>query len=180
MENTDATVALCATVSLRSMLPLLKRPEREVQLEAIKAISHLTNDSQADTVRTAREFAGQRPIVIVTTGILVLSLAYIFLLPVVFERFIGCPDIVKIVLSVLLIAPLALGMGMPFPLGLDRLAESAPDFIPWAWGINGFASVMSAVLATLLAIEFGFSAVVLLAATMYLGASQLLSRRART
>ena len=126
------------------------------------------------------EAMGQRPIVIVTTGILVLSLAYIFLLPVVFERFIGYPDIVKIVLSVLLIAPLALGMGMPFPLGLDRLAESAPDFIPWAWGINGFASVMSAVLATLLAIEFGFSAVVLLAATMYLGASQLLSRRART
>ena len=33
------------------ILPLLKRPEREVQIEAIKAIAHLTNDSQADTVR---------------------------------------------------------------------------------------------------------------------------------
>lgn len=33
------------------ILPMLKRPEREVQLEAIKAISHLTNDSQAESIR---------------------------------------------------------------------------------------------------------------------------------
>ena len=30
---------------------MLKRPEREIQLETIRAIAHLTNDSQADTVR---------------------------------------------------------------------------------------------------------------------------------
>ena len=36
---------------IKKILPMLQRPEREVQLEAIKAISHLTNDSQADTVR---------------------------------------------------------------------------------------------------------------------------------
>ncbi|MCG8371833.1 MAG: HEAT repeat domain-containing protein [Proteobacteria bacterium] len=33
------------------ILPMLKRPEREIQLESIKAIAHLTNDSQAETVR---------------------------------------------------------------------------------------------------------------------------------
>jgi serine/threonine-protein kinase len=33
------------------ILPLLKRADKEVQLEAIKAISHLANDSQADSVR---------------------------------------------------------------------------------------------------------------------------------
>jgi hypothetical protein len=38
-----------------------------------------------------------------------------------------------------------------------------PDFIPWAWGINGFASVLSASLVTLLAIEFGFTVVALFA-----------------
>ncbi len=36
---------------ITKLLPMLQRPEREVQIEAIKAISHLTNDSQADTVR---------------------------------------------------------------------------------------------------------------------------------
>ena len=79
-------------------------------------------------------------------------------------------------MSVALIAPLAMCMGMPFPLGLRRVAQAAPDFIPWAWGINGFASVVSAVLATLLAIEFGFNVVVLLALMMYLASVQLAPR----
>jgi hypothetical protein len=39
--------------------------------------------------------------------------------------------------------------------------------VPWAWGINGFASVVSAVLATLLAIEFGFNVVIVLALLLY-------------
>lgn len=81
----------------------------------------------------------------------------------------------KIALSVALIAPLAVGMGMPFPLGLRRLAGTAPDFIPWAWGINGFASVMSAVLATLLAIELGFNFVVVLALAMYALAARIIA-----
>jgi len=63
---------------------------------------------------------------------------------------------------------------MPFPLGLNRAATLAPGFIPWAWGINGFASVISAALATLLAIAFGFSAVVMLALVLYTGAAMLL------
>ncbi len=36
---------------IAQILPMLKRPDREIQLEAIKAISHLSNDSQAETVR---------------------------------------------------------------------------------------------------------------------------------
>jgi hypothetical protein len=47
------------------------------------------------------------------------------------------------------------------------LSQSAPGFVPWAWGINGFASVVSAVLATLLAIEFGFNAVIVIALVFY-------------
>jgi len=36
---------------ISKILPMLQRQEREVQIEAIKAIANLTNDSQADTVR---------------------------------------------------------------------------------------------------------------------------------
>jgi hypothetical protein len=71
------------------------------------------------------------------------------------------------VLSLALIAPLGFFMGMPFPLGLARLSQQAPGFVPWAWGINGFASVVSAVLATLLAIEFGFNVVIVTALVLY-------------
>ena len=67
----------------------------------------------------------------------------------------------------LLIAPLAMCMGVPFPTGMRRLAATCEDAIPWAWAINGFASVVGAVLATLLAIHLGFAAVILLAVLIY-------------
>jgi len=116
------------------------------------------------------------PVTIAVGGVAVITLFYVFLLPIVFRQFMGLADGIKIVMSVVLIAPLAFCMGMPFPLGLKRLAERAPDFIPWAWGINGFASVMSAALATLLAIEFGFTAVLLFALLFYAGAALILRK----
>ncbi len=104
---------------------------------------------------------------VAVAGIASFALLYLVVLPAVFEHLIGLPDAAKITVSVLLIAPLAFCMGMPFPLGLARVSQSAPGFIPWAWGINGFASVVSAVLATLLAIRFGFDTVVFAALLMY-------------
>lgn len=62
-------------------------------------------------------------------------------------------------------------MGMPFPLGLTSISIGAVSLTPWAWGINGCASVVSAVLASLLAIHFGFNLVILIAMTCYLVAA---------
>lgn len=115
----------------------------------------------------------RRAIALAVAGILAIALSYLLVLPLVFDRLISYPDPLKIAVSVALIAPLAICMGMPFPLGLKRVAQAAPDFIPWAWGINGFASVVSAVLATLLAIGFGFNVVILLALAMYVASVQL-------
>ena len=106
-----------------------------------------------------------------------IALIYVWLLPLAFGRYIGLPDGARVVISLALIAPLAFFMGMPFPLGLGRLARQAPEFIPWAWGINGFASVISAALATLLAIEFGFTAVLLAALVLYLAAAATFGRQ---
>ncbi|MBT8066476.1 MAG: HEAT repeat domain-containing protein [Gammaproteobacteria bacterium] len=36
---------------LSKIMPLLQRPEREIQVEAIKALSHLANDAHADSIR---------------------------------------------------------------------------------------------------------------------------------
>ncbi len=97
-----------------------------------------------------------------------IALAYLQLLPPLFQSLVALPDLAKIVVSFALIAPLAFCMGMPFPLGLSQLAKHAPPMVPWAWGINGCASVVSAILATLLAIHFGFAAVVIVALLLYL------------
>ena len=84
-----------------------------------------------------------------------------------FQALIHLPDTAKIAISIALIAPLAICMGMPFPTGTMRLANVAQDSIPWAWAINGFASVVGAVLATLLAIHLGFAVVIILAVLIY-------------
>ncbi len=76
----------------------------------------------------------------------------------------------RIAATLALLAPLAFLMGMPFPLGLARLAAEAPAYIPWAWGINGCASVLSALLAVLLSVHLGYGAVLLLAAALYAAA----------
>ncbi len=112
-------------------------------------------------------------VTIVVAVIAAISLVYVFLLPELLGRLVGLPDTVKVGLSLLVIAPLAFCMGMPFPIGLSKLATEAAEFIPWAWGLNGFASVLSASLATLLAIEFGFTAVVLSALGLYVLAAAL-------
>ena len=59
--------------------------------------------------------------------------------------------------SAAMAAPVAFFMGMFFPEGLHALREQAPEFIPWAWGINGCASVYGSVAAILLAMWHGFN-----------------------
>jgi hypothetical protein len=67
-------------------------------------------------------------------------------------------------------------MGLPFPLGLGRVSECAPALLPWAWGVNGCASVVAAVMASLLAMHVGFTAVLALALGLYAAAALLFSR----
>ena len=95
---------------------------------------------------------------------------YLWALPWVFPWALPWPEQVKILLTVMLIAPLAFCMGIPFPLGLARVSAATPGWVPWAWAINGCASVVSAVLATLLAVQIGFSGVVAAAVVVYLAA----------
>ena len=87
---------------------------------------------------------------------------------------IAWPDWIKIIISLALIAPLAFFMGMPFPLGIARIGRENADLVPWAWGINGCASVIAAILATLIAIHVGFAAVVMIAIVLYLTTPLLL------
>ena len=110
----------------------------------------------------------QYPIAVAIGILSVLALVYLQLLPPIFHRFLASSETLKIVVSIGLIAPLAFFMGMPFPLGIDWLQRCHPHLIAWAWGINGYASVVSAILATCLAISFGFNVVILLAVGIYL------------
>ncbi len=117
---------------------------------------------------------GRSPVSIAVAGISMIALLYVVLLPILFQQLMGLADSIKMVVSIFLIAPLAFFMGMPFPIVINRVAYNAHYFIPLSCGINGFASVVSASLATLLAIEFGFTAVVLIALVLYASAAAII------
>lgn len=104
---------------------------------------------------------------IAVAGIAVLATAHLLLLGDLFRHLTALPLLVKVPISILAIAPLAFCMGMPFPLGLVRIQADAPPLLPWAWGINGCASVVSAILASLLALHLGFTMVLLSAVALY-------------
>jgi hypothetical protein len=77
--------------------------------------------------------------------------------------------------TALSLAPLAVLMGLPFPLGLAALEARAPGLIPLAWAVNGCASVVASVLAAILALSFGFTAVLFIGAGAYGAAGLLLA-----
>ena len=101
-------------------------------------------------------------------GIVAAAVLHLVAAPPLFRWLMPLPDALKIAVSLVLIAPLAFFMGLPFPLALVRVAAARPGLVPWAWGINGCASVLSAILAILLAMSLGFNAVLLIAIGLYL------------
>ena len=111
--------------------------------------------------------ADSRAIALAAAGVVGLAVLYAVALPPLFSAAAGWPEPVKVAVALGLIAPLALCMGVPFPMGLERVARSRPEGVPWAWAVNGCASVVAAVLATLLAVHLGFTAVVLVAGGVY-------------
>lgn len=117
------------------------------------------------------------PLTMVTAAIVALATAYVVGLPPLFREVASLAVSAKIPLSLALIAPLAFLMGLPFPLGLARLSAAKPRLVAWAWGVNGCFSVISAVLAVVLAIHFGFTVVVLVAAVLYLTAGKTMRNR---
>ena len=106
-------------------------------------------------------------IVLAAAGIIAFASAYLIALPALLSALITLPLLAKAAITLLLIAPLGFAMGLPFPLGLERVAAEAPGLVPWAWGINGCASVVGTVLASILAMHIGFTLVVLSALGLY-------------
>ena len=77
------------------------------------------------------------------------------------------PLTARIVTVLVLLLPLGLTLGMPFPLGIRIVDARAPELLPWAWAVNGFLSVFSSIFCIILAMAIGFTAVLALAALTY-------------
>ena len=79
----------------------------------------------------------------------------------------GQSQTVRIILSIMIIAPVGYLMGLPFAGGLAVIEPRQPALVPWAWAINGSFSVISSVLAVMIALSAGFPVVLWLGAAAY-------------
>ena len=77
---------------------------------------------------------------------------------IVFPRLLelmGLPLPLRATLVFAMIAPLGVALGVFFPAGLEALKRHAPEFVPWAWGINGIFSVLAPVLGVAFSMTYG-------------------------
>lgn len=101
-------------------------------------------------------------------GLLCVTLAlYALMLPWILKTTLGATTAVRILIAAVLITPLGLLMGMPFPTGLKRAAREAKGLVSWAWAVNGGASVFGSVLAILISMTYGFTSTFLIGAGIY-------------
>ena len=112
-------------------------------------------------------------------GIAASMLLYILVLGPMLRATHGLPLAVRMVLSVVVVAPAAFCLGVPFPTGLSALGEARPGLLPWAWGMNGALSVTGAVAARLISISTGYTVVLIVVIGLYLGAAALFGSNTR-
>ena len=83
----------------------------------------------------------------------------------------------RIAVAIVLIAPLGLVMGMPFPSGLRRTGSGSLPAPPFYWGLNGIMSVIGSITTVFVALMAGFQAAMLMGSACYIVAA-LASTRA--
>ena len=73
----------------------------------------------------------------------------------------------KILMSVLVIFPVGMLMGLFFPTGMRLVQTSYEDETPWFWALNGIMGVLCSALAVFVSIIFGISTNFYIAAVAY-------------
>lgn len=109
---------------------------------------------------------GSRPARMFAALVAVTAL-HLFGLPALFHALLGTPLPLRVLVTVAALAPLGFVLGGFFPTGIAIVHATSPRLVPWAWGVNGSASVVGSVLAVVFAMSKGFRAVAVLALVLY-------------
>jgi len=127
--------------------------------------------SAAGSLLSARWMRDRRRSLGVLFGALALLTGFhAFGLPALVDALIGAPLAARIAAAVVVIAPLGLCLGAFMPMGIRAVAALSPQSevtVAWAWAVNGFFSVISSVLTTVLSMAWGFTFVLFLGLAVY-------------
>jgi MFS family permease len=131
----------------------------------------------------SKRFAGKTWLMPVLLAVLAaITVFYEFGLENLSENLLDQSFAIRVIVSLIVLAPLGLCLGMFMPLGLGMVSELSThgdEYVAWSWAINGFFSVIGSVLTTILSMTFGFSVVQFLALGVYAVAALSFTRLAR-
>ncbi len=91
--------------------------------------------------------------------------------PLMVDATVGAALPIRLLVTVAMLAPVGLCLGHFMPLGLESVAALGihpKEYVAWAWAVNGFFSVITSVLSTILAMSFGFTTVLAIGLSCYL------------
>src|SRR6266446_7038289 len=77
----------------------------------------------------------------------------------------------RIAVAIVMIAPLGLAMGVPFPRGLRETGQGSLPAPPFYWGLNGIMSVIGSITTVFVALMAGFQAAMLMGSACYVVAA---------
>jgi hypothetical protein len=113
----------------------------------------------------------RRSVPVLLVAIAALTAFYLLGLTPLTDALLELPMAARVPIAFGLLAPLGICLGMFMPLGVrtvSAMTDAPREYVAWGWAINGFASVVGAVLATLLSMVYGFHVVLSLALLAYL------------
>ena len=114
-----------------------------------------------------------RPVTIIGpfVGLLVLLGLFGVIAPAVTDSMASSTTPMRIAAAVALLAPVAVGMGMPFAIGMALASRTPKAPVAYFWGINGAMSVVASVLGATIALFFGITASFLSGVVAYVAAT---------
>ncbi|MFM7061029.1 MAG: hypothetical protein ACKOZL_07585 [Actinomycetes bacterium] len=107
-----------------------------------------------------------RPLAVLLVG----TGAFGLLAPIVLHATRAATTPARVAIAVLLLAPLSLGMGMPFVIGMRAASAAGESSTAYLWAVNGAASVCASVLGVVLSVFLGIPAAFVAGFLCYAGA----------
>jgi spermidine synthase len=114
--------------------------------------------------RVSKSGLGAAGLIAALAALLVL---YAFGLDSVFAQLRGTSPMLRYAAGLLVLMPLGLIMGVPFPNGLRQVSGGGEGRVAWAWALNGYASVVATASIGIGIQVFGYRMLFFVAAAMY-------------
>jgi hypothetical protein len=109
-----------------------------------------------------------RVVTLAAAAIAVAMIAWLALARLAHPNWMQLPLAARAAITLAGLIPVGVLLGFPFPTAVKALEKVNPNFIAWAWGVNGVTSVLASIIAVVVAMRIGFTAVVCIAAAVYL------------